>query len=48
MAWFDTTTEYFTLTTITQYNDTQFALTSLLHVAKQKDVSVLQRTFGRR
>lgn len=48
MAWFDTSTEYFTLTTITQYNNTQFALTSLLHVAKQEDVSVLQRTFGRR
>ena len=47
-TWFNTTTEYFTLTTITQYNETQFSLTSLLHVANQENVSVIQRTFGRR
>lgn len=47
-TWFATTTEYFTLTTITQYNETQFTLTSLMHVAKQQNVSVIQRTFGRR
>ncbi|MDG1922650.1 MAG: type II secretion system minor pseudopilin GspK [Glaciecola sp.] len=47
-TWFNTTTEYFTLTTITQYNETQFTLTSLMHVTNQENVSVIQRTFGRR
>mgnify|MGYP000374423347 CR=1 FL=1 len=48
MAWFKTTTEYFTLTTNTQYNNTQFTLTSLLHVQQQQQVNVIQRTFGSR
>lgn len=44
--WFSVTTEYFSLNTKTQYNNTSFNMTTLFKIESKKPVVVARREFG--
>ncbi|UTP73108.1 type II secretion system minor pseudopilin GspK [Alteromonas sp. LMIT006] len=46
-AWFTISTEYFTLRTETQYDQSRFFLSSLLRVSNDNELTVVHRKFGR-